>query len=488
MTDNGPGLPASIVEKSLDYSLRISTNASYVAPTCGQLGNALKCCWAAVFVIDGEHGRCMVEAHGQQHDISVRLDQIRQQPRITHTVGVSAVKTGTAITLYWRGLSGYLSLNDFPDFYRATRLISAFASLNPHATFLFNGRRFERTGDAAKWTPGDFPSAHWYGAEQLSLLMANHIKLNPAYPLRGVVAQFRGLSATAKRKAVLEQASLSGATVSGLVSEQRLDRSALNRLLAAMREHSKPAKPGVLGGVGETHVRTWMQGYGIDETLFRYKRLETTLDGIPYVVECAFAAFAELSRTRRVLVAGVNFTAMLENPFYLVNHYLSECRVDSYDPCLLWLHVISPAIPFTDRSKSRAALPAAVPLKDAIQDVTKLWVKAKRQADRENRVRESALRQILQAEQAKPLSMKDAAYSVMEQAYQKASDNGTLPANARQIMYAGRPLILQLIGQDSPCKHFSRYFTQDWLPDFMAAHPELTEAWDVVYDDQVQPD
>jgi len=129
-------------------------------------------------------------------------------------------------------------------------------------------------------------------------------------------------------------------------------------------------------------------------------------------------------------------------------------------------------------------LPAEVPLKDAILDVTKLWGKAKRRADRENRVKAAELREIQRAEKSKPMSMKEAAYSVMEQAYLKASDGGRLPANARQVMYAGRPLILQLIGQDSPCKHFSRYFTQHWLPDFMTAHPSLTESWDVVYDDR----
>ena len=35
------------------------------------------------------------------------------------------------------------------------------------------------------------------------------------------------------------------------------------------------------------------------------------------------------------------------------------------------------------------------------------------------------------------ISLKDAAWEVMEEAYLKASNDGKLPANARQIMYAG---------------------------------------------------
>ncbi len=62
--DNGPGLPATTLEKSLDYTVRVSDKSHYVSPTCGQLGNALKCVWAAPFVVDGEHGRVEVVTGG----------------------------------------------------------------------------------------------------------------------------------------------------------------------------------------------------------------------------------------------------------------------------------------------------------------------------------------------------------------------------------------------------------------------------------------
>jgi hypothetical protein len=77
------------------------------------------------------------------------------------------------------------------------------------------------------------------------------------------------------------------------------------------------------------------------------------------------------------------------------------------------------------------------------------------------------------------MSIKDAAYSVMEEAYLKASGNGTLPANARQIMYAARGKILELTGLK---KFKDSYFTQLLLPDYMTEYDDETEDWDVVYD------
>jgi hypothetical protein len=77
------------------------------------------------------------------------------------------------------------------------------------------------------------------------------------------------------------------------------------------------------------------------------------------------------------------------------------------------------------------------------------------------------------------LSIKEAAYQAMEEAYQVASGNGEYPANARQIMYAARPKILELTGKE---KLDDQYFTQKLLPDFLDDNPELTEDWKVAYD------
>ena len=67
----------------------------------------------------------------------------------------------------------------------------------------------------------------------------------------------------------------------------------------------------------------------------------------------------------------------------------------------------------------------------------------------------------------------------MEDAYLLASTGGTLPAAARQIYYAARPMILKMTGSTSLD---SAYFTQKVLPDYVASHPKKTAEWDVTYD------
>lgn len=79
------------------------------------------------------------------------------------------------------------------------------------------------------------------------------------------------------------------------------------------------------------------------------------------------------------------------------------------------------------------------------------------------------------------MSIKDAAWRVMADAYHTASGGGRLPANARQVMYAARRRILELTGRP---KLDDRYFTQTLLPDYVEQHPEVTSGWDVVFDDR----
>ena len=74
------------------------------------------------------------------------------------------------------------------------------------------------------------------------------------------------------------------------------------------------------------------------------------------------------------------------------------------------------------------------------------------------------------------ISIKDLAYRVMKEAYLKASSGGTLPAHARQIMYAARGPIQEETGESLS----DQYFCQTLLPDYMAENE--TSHWDVVFD------
>jgi hypothetical protein len=129
--------------------------------------------------------------------------------------------------------------------------------------------------------------------------------------------------------------------------------------------------------------------------------------------------------------------------------------------------------------------PAAVrgALATGIQAVTTHWKKLKRQADREDRVRVQDREHYLKQQQRQYLSIKEAAYQVMPEAYAHASGSRRM-AHARQIMYAARPHVLRLTG--GKIWKDDRQFTQRLLPDFVREHPELTADWDVIYDERGQ--
>jgi len=71
----------------------------------------------------------------------------------------------------------------------------------------------------------------------------------------------------------------------------------------------------------------------------------------------------------------------------------------------------------------------------------------------------------------------EVANEVMAECYAKASDNGRLPATARQIYYVARPLIEERT--DKPLIY--SYFAQTLLPNYVEEHGG---GWDVTYDDR----
>jgi predicted GNAT family acetyltransferase len=112
---------------------------------------------------------------------------------------------------------------------------------------------------------------------------------------------------------------------------------------------------------------------------------------------------------------------------------------------------------------------------DAVEGVTKKWAKQRMREDRE---RSAASNRHYIMTRSRHVSLKAAAWQHMEEAYLKASANGKLPAQARQVMYAARPHI-QRTADPSLGKGFDQYFTQTLLPDYIE---EKGVAWNVVYD------
>jgi DNA topoisomerase VI subunit B len=490
--DNGPGIPEGVVEGSLNYAVRVSDKNFYLTPTRGQLGIGLKSLWAAPFVLHGESGVVEVEAHGTRHRVVVSVDRIRQTPEIRHTTEPSAVKTGTAITVHWPEQACLLGSRQVGFVYRAGRLLADYAAFNPHACFALRGPgdplEFQPTAPGwGKWMPDAPPCPYWYDEDRLVRLIAAYVAAEqaggPALTVRDFLAKFAGLSGTQRRKAILQEAGLAGAWLRDLVKGGDVDRAAARALLAAMQAAVKPVPPRRLGVLGKQHLSdALVRHYGADPESVRYQPALGVADGLPFVLEVVFGVNAADGGGGRQVAMGLNWTPALRVPCEELFWALQEARADEADPLTVLCHLACPRLEFTDRGKGRLDLPAEIEeaLRKCVSSVAKRWREAKRRADRQGRLEARQLEELRKANRKKLLSRKEAAFRAMTESYLQASDSGRLPAKARQIMYRARPVVLRLTG--GKFWKNTNTFTQKVLPQFMEAHPDLTAAWDVVFD------
>jgi hypothetical protein len=247
---------------------------------------------------------------------------------------------------------------------------------------------------------------------------------------------------------------------------RKLTREDVEALLEKLRASAKPVPPQELGFIGREFQPDW-PGYALKADLI------TTQGGaqIPYVLEAlAFCSRpAEKGQGSALIKLVVNRSMTLVRVYANSGH--SGIIVNGFDfhrkvqgpgtgDFRIMLSIIVPHIQLGGDGKE----PVLRPFSNAIADVIRKACSAAHRA---------------MARPERRMSVKEAAWSVMSEAYQKASGAGTLPANARQIMYAARGKILVLTGN---ARLDDAYFTQTLLPDYMEEHPEETAEWDVVFD------
>jgi DNA topoisomerase VI subunit B len=394
VADNGPGLPAETVKGVLDFTVRVSSREAYISPTRGAQGNALKCIVAMPFVLDGRRGRVEIEARGVHHAIAFEVDRVRQEPTVRHEQSQSEVKTGTVVRVPWRNLAKARLADDEHKFTgedeaeseedeaeesprsiqdprsRFLQVATDYAWLNPHAAITV--RWFgERVSIAAtdpgwrKWKPSEPTSPHWYGAEHLERLIGAYLRHDAdngrQRTVRELVAEFRGLSATAKQKRVLESTGLARATLSALIKGNGFARPKIEKLLAAMQANSAPVKPDLLGSIGKEHFKRRLAGTGCEMETFEYRRVMEIENGIPWIIETAFAWCPQAKQRR--LITGINWSPSIINPFRELGDYstsldtmLARARADTDDPVILVIHLACPRVEYTDRGKSALVL------------------------------------------------------------------------------------------------------------------------------------
>lgn len=493
VADNGPGIAPDVVARILDFSTKTSSKDFYISPTRGAQGNALKTLLAMPYVLsDGAGGQLEICSQGVRHVITVAVDRIRQEPKISHDQKPCDVKSGSVVKIHWPELAGSDGQGRGGSFLQQ---VSAYALLNPHATFHFrDGTTYASPPATApgwqKWRPNDPTSAHWYSVEQFCSLIAAYLAAEPGDGatrfVRDFVKEFRSLSGTAKQKRVLGETGLAGARLSALVRNGEVDRDLASKLLTAMQRHSREVKPQALGVIGEQHIRQKLEADGCHAQSIRYKRVAGVDDARrPYIVETAFGVFED-SDAGRELLCGLNFSPCILNPFRKLSSYesldgvLGEQFLYDESKTFVLVHLAAPYLQYADRGKSTVEVPSCIgtDIKNAVLSVTKDWAKIKKREFRNKEAGERAMERMLKAYNPKS-SIVGIVRENMAEVYAKVSGDNTLPAGARQLMYAMRSIVLAELSDEN---FNDQYFTNNMLPEYLHQHPEETADWDVVFD------
>ncbi len=359
VSDNGPGIPASVIESVLDFSIRVSSREAYVSPSRGAQGNALKTVVAMPFALCGK-GKVIVEALGKRHEITVGVDRIRQEPKIDHKQTESnIIKSGTKITVEWPDLARLILDRSKLRF---LQIAEDYCWLNPHLSLSITWKSEQSSIVASdpnwkKWVPSNPTDPSWYGVDELERLIAANI-CHEDRLVREFVCEFRGLSGTAKQKKVLDAVGMARTMLSELVVGDSIDKAKVALLLRAMQTETTPVKPQALGLVGKDHLQARCTLAGGDSKSFNYRKVLGETKGLPWVIETCFAYCPKEEKPRRI-IPGVNWSPGIINPFRQLGLYgmsldslLEEQRAGRNEPTILVLHMACPNVSYADRGKS----------------------------------------------------------------------------------------------------------------------------------------
>ena len=178
------------------------------------------------------------------------MDRIRQEPVLAHEIEAAEEENGTIDQVHWPDLASSKLIGAKERF---LQIADDFTWLNPHLSMeieWFGERRVVRATNPSwqKWKPSDPTSAHWYKPEHLERLIAAYIahdqESGHVRTVRELITEFRGLSGTAKQKAVLNATGLSREPFTAFINDSGgIDDAKVRSLLTAMQAHSRPVKP-----------------------------------------------------------------------------------------------------------------------------------------------------------------------------------------------------------------------------------------------------
>ena len=162
--------------------------------------------------------------------------------------------------------------------------------------------------------------------------------------------------------------------------------------------------------IGEDHLRAKFEAAGCAMDTFRWKTVKGSTDGVPWIIEAAFAWRPSQDRrpgedggcTDRQLITGVNWSPGIVNPFRSLGYgrglesLLAEKFAGPQEPVMILVHLACPRVT-TDRGKSAIVMNSradADALLDAVTAVTRSWTR-QRKAELRDRSREISRRDAL---------------------------------------------------------------------------------------------
>jgi len=230
--------------------------------------------------------------------------------------------------------------------------------------------------------------------------------------------------------------------------------------------------------------------YSFDD--YYYRKAENTFKideaEVPFIIEMAVATGCEANgeSTRLTFFVGVNNSISYENPFFSNEHFcystkrlslggfglngfLSQLKVDSYDPIVIVIHLVCPRLEYKDKSKTQMNIR---PFKNDLSKLAYLtckdWFDYKKALERANKQRENREPR----RRPEKISLRDAVFEVLPEAVEIVSSGGKYPFSARNLYYQVRPLLQQLDGEVDELKY--EYFTPPLLTEYQERYGELS--------------
>jgi hypothetical protein len=381
--DNGPGIKPEVIGKILNYQTRTSDKEAYVSPTRGAQGNALKTLFAIPYVLSTSNpleGVCEIDSQDIHHAIRVKLDMVRQQPKIEHEQTKIVKKSGCRVSVRLENTSILEALESG----RFLQILFDYHLFNPHLRLELESnfqekvnndpddthyidivRNYQPTDQAwRKWKPSDFTSPLWYSTDDLKKLILAHVALaqdgGRDLTLREFVSQFRGLTSTIKQKEVTSRLPKIK-RLSDFATNGDADSNLIGHLLMQMRSFAKPVPPQTLGIIGDDHFK---KVFGKED--IKYSRKLGNNGDLPFVVEVAYILDDALPSVKFHL--GLNFAPAASDPLQdvmlahqtkkenLEGHGIkglcAQYKVSSYDKVHVICHLAYPRFRFKDRGKT----------------------------------------------------------------------------------------------------------------------------------------